>query len=487
MKKKNLKRVISLLLCLVILCCPFANIALVAHANPAVVAWVAGSSVMEFVAFALGIIGIIFATKGAMVEASNAWLVTNPTISSELTEKLATAKSEINGVHTLQMGVILFTYLKNTVIPSLQNFFTRSASVISLPDLSSGTIAGIKFVNTATFSSSLEAFNMADYEYPLIDSAVKAFNITFNGSTYHIYLNVNKITGTNYGSATPSYTINSSTYVYSFTCRSDQFYGASGYGPLYCPIRDNAEKFLDCRLGFRKLTDATGDFLAPYVAVKSVLNGVDQYTYSGDFTIDESTLFAPKFYFSGIGVPLYNSTPLPYTQVIDYSESEFQNALQQLIDRITAGVGALDVPWTIPETDVEEGKAEAENQVEGKPYVPEWAMWWEKLGIKDLIDTVTQSKTITETDVKMPNLPTSIKDKFPFCVPFDLYYMIEKLNATGTAPAWDIPFKIQSLGINQTIPINLSGWESVAAVCRWANVLLFILALVLLTRNIIRA
>ena len=75
------------------------------------------------------------------------------------------------------------------------------------------------------------------------------------------------------------------------------------------------------------------------------------------------------------------------------------------------------------------------------------------------------------------------KGVFPFCIPFDVKDMIGLLNAEPEAPSyhvrWYIPFADTYLDFN----VDLSGWDSTAAICRQMELLLFCLGLAFVTRS----
>ena len=77
---------------------------------------------------------------------------------------------------------------------------------------------------------------------------------------------------------------------------------------------------------------------------------------------------------------------------------------------------------------------------------------------------------------------------FPFCVPFDLIDALEVLDAEPVAPAIDVPIPyITEKGMKtHVIKIDLSEYDSIALLLRRMELLLFIVGLILLTRNIIR-
>ena len=88
----------------------------------------------------------------------------------------------------------------------------------------------------------------------------------------------------------------------------------------------------------------------------------------------------------------------------------------------------------------------------------------------------------------LPSLPEILfKEKFPFCLPWDIYSMVTVLAADPEPPKFDIPFKLERLGIDETITLDFTQFEPVAVVCRWFSVLSFSFGLLLISRKIIGA
>lgn len=75
---------------------------------------------------------------------------------------------------------------------------------------------------------------------------------------------------------------------------------------------------------------------------------------------------------------------------------------------------------------------------------------------------------------------------FPFCIPFDLIHLFSVLDADPVTPRWEFPFKIEAYGIDYTFVIDLSPFDGVAEIFRLGETLLFILSLIMSTRNLIR-
>lgn len=78
-------------------------------------------------------------------------------------------------------------------------------------------------------------------------------------------------------------------------------------------------------------------------------------------------------------------------------------------------------------------------------------------------------------------LPAILTDKFPFCIPYDLYRAVKSLSTTGRkAPSFEVNF----LGTVETI--DLSQFEGVAAVLRWGFLVAFNVGLIMVTRKLIK-
>lgn len=77
-----------------------------------------------------------------------------------------------------------------------------------------------------------------------------------------------------------------------------------------------------------------------------------------------------------------------------------------------------------------------------------------------------------------------LKDFFPFCIPFDLYDMMQALCAEPEAPKFT--FATSFLGQVYTVDIDLSAWDNVAATIRYMVVAIYIVALAVATRKFIK-
>lgn len=76
------------------------------------------------------------------------------------------------------------------------------------------------------------------------------------------------------------------------------------------------------------------------------------------------------------------------------------------------------------------------------------------------------------------------KEKFPFCLPWDIYNLFVGFNSEPTPPKFDIPFKFEDLGIDYTFTIDLSQFEDIAKISRFSLSVLFVVALIMLSRKL---
>ena len=108
---------------------------------------------------------------------------------------------------------------------------------------------------------------------------------------------------------------------------------------------------------------------------------------------------------------------------------------------------------------------------------------------RDIADELEKrTETDGETARRRLTLSASIADKFPFCIPFDIAYLIQTLAAERETPVFAIPLKIEygSFAYNETYYIDFSFFDDVAVVLRIILDLLFCAGLISTTRNLIR-
>ena len=129
---------------------------------------------------------------------------------------------------------------------------------------------------------------------------------------------------------------------------------------------------------------------------------------------------------------------------------------------------------------------------------PSKARDYSNADVKDKDTTGDKDKPGDKDDDKKPSskpsgLPSMtlpeilFKNKFPFCLPWDLYSLFVSLNATPKAPKFTIPFKNSRLNIDYEITIDISDYEMFAKLSRASLSVVFVVALILLSRKLIGA
>lgn len=96
-----------------------------------------------------------------------------------------------------------------------------------------------------------------------------------------------------------------------------------------------------------------------------------------------------------------------------------------------------------------------------------------------------KDKTGTTPKVPAVSLPEILfKEKFPFCLPWDLYNLFAVLAAEPEAPKFVIPYKNNMLGIDEEYVLDFSKYEDAAKIIRFFTGAGFVLALILISRKL---
>ena len=110
-------------------------------------------------------------------------------------------------------------------------------------------------------------------------------------------------------------------------------------------------------------------------------------------------------------------------------------------------------------------------------------------------DTVTDLMDMTLDEVgdyvgnvydMVDEVTDSLSDKFPFSVPWDIAALLGLFAAEPETPVFDIPFKIERLGVDYTFHVDLTDFENVSKICRAVLTCIFIAGLTYLTIRLTR-
>lgn len=187
----------------------------------------------------------------------------------------------------------------------------------------------------------------------------------------------------------------------------------------------------------------------------------------------ETIWIHPDFNYQGDSKPELNPPTNPYSvpdmqtlQALQQGLKDNQNNIEQQNELLKGYFGNLGLdpnPDTDPETKPSEKPEESEKPTEKpeeteKPGVPEGA----------------------------GGFTADFKKLFPFCIPFDLVRAFKVFNADPVAPKFEWTLKIKFIDFEYKFVLDLKEFNSVAVVCRSLILILFILGLILVTRNLIR-
>lgn len=74
---------------------------------------------------------------------------------------------------------------------------------------------------------------------------------------------------------------------------------------------------------------------------------------------------------------------------------------------------------------------------------------------------------------------------FPFCIPFDFIHFIQALSADPVAPCFKIPIKLDSLGIDMVLELDLAWMDPVMEIFRLGELGCFVIMLMASTKKMI--
>ncbi|MBS5714328.1 MAG: hypothetical protein KHW75_06110, partial [[Eubacterium] rectale] len=74
---------------------------------------------------------------------------------------------------------------------------------------------------------------------------------------------------------------------------------------------------------------------------------------------------------------------------------------------------------------------------------------------------------------------------FPFCIPFDFIHFIQALSADPVAPCFKIPIKLESIGIDMVLELDLAWMDPVMEIFRLGELGCFVIMLMAATKKMI--
>ena len=204
----------------------------------------------------------------------------------------------------------------------------------------------------------------------------------------------------------------------------------------------------------KEWTGTIGGYSTPDTNLDQLLGGIDQAMADNNLVVDGEVIDVP--------VP---PTPVPEpvapdTPLQDVPWEGLNDLINSNTGEITDSIGeaASDITGAI------EGTQEAVESLEG--------LIAESLAVPGAQD-------INERKFNLSTL-------FPFCIPFDIYRMLQAFDGTPEAPHVQLPFVIQSLGFSYTFDLDFSAFDPVASIMRTVEFIAFGVFLAFATSKVIR-
>lgn len=91
-----------------------------------------------------------------------------------------------------------------------------------------------------------------------------------------------------------------------------------------------------------------------------------------------------------------------------------------------------------------------------------------------------------DAEEALKGLAFDLTDIFPFCIPFDLFALVSKFDVEPVTPQINVSLPLPGVGTTLDLDLDLSPFDTVAAVLRTMELIAFVVGLAMVTRHIIR-
>lgn len=100
-------------------------------------------------------------------------------------------------------------------------------------------------------------------------------------------------------------------------------------------------------------------------------------------------------------------------------------------------------------------------------------------------EEITPEDTVEETKENLKDVVGGFKNKFPFCIPWDLQYLYSILADNPKTPVFKLPLVLERYGIHEDIVIDMSNFEGLSKISRLFFTLLYIYGLINFTVKVV--
>ena len=206
------------------------------------------------------------------------------------------------------------------------------------------------------------------------------------------------------------------------------------------------------------------------------------FNYEGDF--DPNTLNNPDGNQTVINPPLVqemaNENPDADAQI---GVAEYLEALRQILNQVT---NPQAVPESVPAEDLPTLSPVQLPIPDDLPLtwpveLPSAPTATPDLPIENT--PVVDPSQPADPEIAIPEMSVHLEDYFPFCLPFDVYKIMQKFNGSPVAPQVHLSFDAPTLNIHIPLDLDFSVFDSVAAVLRNGEAVLYVVGLAVVTRK----
>lgn len=154
--------------------------------------------------------------------------------------------------------------------------------------------------------------------------------------------------------------------------------------------------------------------------------------------------------------------------IIDYLQA-LQDAWDHALDDVQTAIGTITDTLTGIQEQIAVPQEAVKNPVITNP------------GVTPDTTPILDPSTV-DPGTAVTGLSFDLTQIFPFCIPFDIYAMLATLSATPEAPVYHVHYE-GPYNILIDFTVDLSPWDSVAAVLRTVELLAFCIGLAYVTRS----
>lgn len=389
-------------------------------------------------------------------------------LTNQSTEEIA--KGLLNGVSVAKDGTLYLGQSALNRIKQIGNWITGSSDnwVVELPVVSTDYYIGnipVSFVGSYTtlqngsYTENMTFSNSNIYAFQYLDGDHQGYIVP-------CFVSLDSFTGTYTIPGLPERSFTSSSgLVWNFYVRSALVSQRVAWDGI--PL-------VNQRMNGQELSAYIDSFSN---SVTAPVSNIQDTFYGGDWSDFVGGLSLPQGYQGAIDLGVINDIEQVLEGATSYELSidKFMEAIKEAIDE-----GVADIPLSIP----------ADGTIVVTPDVPMvLTPEYEQVAPVDMPaesdrTIVIDDEALAPTEDIIDDMKLQLKDVFPFCIPFDIYDILSKFNATPEAPRIVVNFTLPLVNHQVNYTFDLSPFNDVASVLRVMELVAAVVGLAVATRSI---